>query len=143
MYIMGLSQSKKRCKICSTKNKEKKSTICEECNFIPNYITKYGRENLKRILNNSYQDFENPIHSEDKNECEIHALKQIRKKEHNIKILTLQQPTAPHIGNESTTDDYNIKPLSKCKSINCSCNGINTSRVSSTYNPPSYPHQQN
>ena len=138
---MGLSQSKKRCKICSTKNKEKKSTICEECKFIPSYITKYGRENLKRILNNSYQDFENPIHSEDKNESEIPTLKHTHQK--NRKIEILQQPTAPHISEESTTDDYNIKPLSRCKSINCSCKNRHTSYTASTYNPPSYPHQHN
>ena len=136
---MGLSQSK-RCKICSTKNKEKKSTICEECKFIPSYITKYGRENLKRILNNSYQNFENPIHSEDKNECETTTLKQTHQKNRKIEILTLQQPTAPHMGDESTTDDYNIKPLSRCKSINCSCKDRHTSYRASTYNPPSYPH---
>jgi hypothetical protein len=136
---MGLSQSKKRCKICSTKNKEKRSHICEECNFIPSYITKYGRENLKRILNNSYQDFENPIQNDSNNECDISTIKQPQNKSRKIEIMTVHQPSAPHQNEESTTDDYNIKPLARCKSVNCSCKERQTSYRTSIYNPPSYP----
>lgn len=138
---MGINQSKKRCKICSTKNKEKGSHICEECNFIPSYITKYGRENLKRIINNSYSDFENPITKEFMiNRC--NSL--VKKPKPKMEILTLQ-PSAPQecLTTESSTDncnDYNIKPLPRCKSVNCSCKDRNHQQHSSIgYNPPSYP----
>ena len=134
---MGITQSKKRCKICSTKNKEKRSHICEECNFIPNYITKYGRENLKRIINNSYTGFENPITKEfmiDRCDSKVNET-------NKLDILTLQSSAPPDCQTESNTDDCNIKHLSRCKSINCSCKDRYTPNQfrTSVYNPPSYP----
>ena len=113
---MGISHSKKRCKICSTKNKEKKSHICEECNFIPNYITKYGRENLKRIINNSYSEFENPIAKE----FLIDRHNSVKDHNPKMEILTLEPSAPPNCHNESSTDscnNYNIKQLSRCKSL--------------------------
>ena len=138
---MGISNSKKRCKICSTKNKEKKSYICEECNFIPIYITKYGRENLKRIINNSYSEFENPITKELILDHKNNINNDSRAK---IELLT-NTPSAPIecVQNESSTDDYkdsyNIKPISRCKSLNCSCKDRHNQYRTSIYNPPSYP----
>ena len=137
---MGISHSKKRCKICSTKNKEKRSHICEECNFIPNYITKYGRENLKRIINNSYSEFENPIQKEfmiDQHNSTVNE-----NKNNKIEVLTLAPSAPSECHNESSTDscnDYNIKQFSRCKSVNCSCKDRQYQRRTSVYNPPSYP----
>ena len=130
---MGICQSKKRCKICSSKNKDNRQHICEECSFIPHYITRYGRENLKRILNNSYKEYEIPININDtliKNHDKTH-------KNNISEILTLNQPSAP-LSSESTTDDFLQR--SSCKSINCNCKNRNTNfRNSNIYNPPSYP----
>lgn len=138
---MGVNQSKKRCKICSTRNKDQKSHICEECNFIPIYITKFGRENLKRIINNSYSEFENPM----ANEYILDRRKTIiDKAEKKIEVINIQ-PSAPTDCNESSTDDcddnYNIKQIQRCKSVNCSCKDrYNTNQYrTSIYNPPSYP----
>lgn len=140
---MGMNHSKKRCKICSTKNKEKNSHICEECVFIPSYITKYGRENLKRIINNSYTEFENPIVKE----LMFDRCNTIKEKSTNkIEMLSLQ-PSAPLECNntESVTDNcidnYNIKSLSRCKAQNCSCKDRHNHNQfrTSVYNPPSYP----
>ena len=40
---MGNMNCKKRCRICLSKNKDITTYICEKCNFIPQYITKFGR----------------------------------------------------------------------------------------------------
>ena len=140
---MGAGQSKKRCKICSTKNKEKNSHICEECVFIPSYITKYGRENLKRIINNSYTEYENPIVKE----FMFDRQNTVKDKSANkIEMLTLQPSAPPECHQtESSTDDcndnYNIKPISRCKAPNCSCKDRHAHNQyrTSVYNPPSYP----
>ena len=41
-----------RCAICSSKNKKGRKTICEECLFVLDFVVKYGRENLRSIINN-------------------------------------------------------------------------------------------
>jgi len=132
---MGVGQSKTRCKICSTKNKQKKSHICEECVFIPNYITKYGRENIKRIINNSYTEYENPIGKDfmydRQNTIKNHSTNKIEM------LTTLPNAPIECNLNESTTDCN----ISRCKSQNCSCKDRhNHSQYrTSVYNPPSYP----
>lgn len=44
--------NKSRCAICSSKNKKGNKTICEECMFVLDFVVKYGRENLRSIINN-------------------------------------------------------------------------------------------
>ena len=39
-----------RCAICQTTNKQKKQKVCDECSFINEFVTKWGRENLRAIL---------------------------------------------------------------------------------------------
>ena len=133
---MGNINSKKRCRICLSKNKDIKTHICEECNFIPQYITKYGRENLKRILNNSYKEFELPLNFKTDNVFETHNY---LNRSNNSEILNLQQPSAPVLNSESTTDENCEKPFSHCKSLNCSCRDRKKVFRTSVYNPPSYP----
>ena len=48
MTIIGNS----RCAICQTTNKQKKQKVCDECSFINEFVTKWGRENLRAILTN-------------------------------------------------------------------------------------------
>ena len=113
IIIMGCKQSKKRCKICQTLNKNKKEFICEECKFIPTYITKYGRENLKRIINLSFQDFEKPvdlINDDDK----INRRKSFKRLKSRT-TLTLQRPwpTAP-------MEERPISPKT-CNDPSCGC----------------------
>jgi len=43
--------SSKRCAICQTKNKEKKHKICDDCKFVNDFVVKWGRENLRDLLN--------------------------------------------------------------------------------------------
>ena len=132
---MGNINSKKRCRICLSKNKDIKTHICEECNFIPQYITKYGRENLKRILNNSFKEFEIPINLKAEHMFEH---RDFFNRSNNSEILNLQ-PSAPTLNSESTTDENCEKNFSRCKSLNCSCKDRKKSFVTSVYNPPSYP----
>lgn len=40
-----------RCAICQTKNKQKKLKVCDDCVFVNEFVTKWGRENLRAILN--------------------------------------------------------------------------------------------
>jgi len=125
---MGCKQSKARCKICSTLNKNKKEHLCEECKFIPNYITKFGRENLKRIIHSSFQEYEKPI-VDMNNQDQKKRSKSFRK---NIKsVLTLNEPipTAPP---EAIYNEEPYMQTHSCKSKNCSCH-------ERRFSPPSYP----
>lgn len=129
---MGSQQSKKRCKICSTLNKNKKSYLCEECQFIPNYITKFGRENLKRIIHSSFQDYEKPIDINDDEEQHIIERSKSFKKKSNRLTLNEPLPSAP-------SAPYNESEFMEhiggggCKSKQCSC------QERSFRPPPSYP----
>jgi hypothetical protein len=134
---MGNINSKKRCRICLSKNKDIKTHICEECTFIPQYITKYGRENLKRILNNSYKEYEIPISLKSDN---VYEHREFFNRSNNSEILNLQQPSAPALNGESTTDEQCENPISRCKSLNCSCKDRKKIFRTSVYNPPSYPY---
>ena len=133
---MGNINSKKRCRICLSKNKDIKTHICEECNFIPQYITKYGRENLKRILNNSYKEYEIPINLKNEDVFEHRNFLNRNKK---CEILNIQQPSAPELNSESTTENQCVNSYSRCKSHNCSCKAEKKVYRASIYNPPSYP----
>ena len=133
---MGNINSKKRCRICLSKNKDIQTHICEECNFIPQYITKYGRENLKRILNNSYKEYELPINLENDN---VFEHRKFTNRNKNCEILNLQQPSAPELNSESTIDEQCEHSNSRCKSFNCSCKERKKVFRTSIYNPPSYP----
>ncbi len=41
-----------RCAVCQTTNKRRKQKVCDECSFINEFVTKWGRENLRVILTN-------------------------------------------------------------------------------------------
>ena len=133
---MGNMNSKKRCRICLSKNKDITTHICEECNFIPQYITKFGRENLKRLINNSYKDYEIPINLKSEN---VFEHRDFFNRNNNGEVLNLQEPTAPNLNSESTTDEQCEQAFSRCKSINCSCKDRKKVYRASVYNPPSYP----
>lgn len=60
--------SDQRCSICQTKNKQKKSKVCGDCIFINDFITKWGRENLRSIVNTWLLDKQNIVI--EKKECQ-------------------------------------------------------------------------
>lgn len=125
-YNMGCKQSKKRCKICSTLNKNRKTYICEECIFIPTYITKFGRENLKRMINNSYQEFEKPV---DLLTDESRLCRQKSMKRHKSRTtLTLHRPWPSAPPDECSIDNRG------CNNSDCSCHERQSRIV-----PPAYP----
>jgi hypothetical protein len=126
---MGCKQSKKRCKICSTVNKNKKEHLCEECQFIPNYITKFGRENLKRIIHSSFQEYEKPII--DDQETKKKRSKSFRKNINSVLTLNEPMPTAPSPP-EAIYHEESYMQTHCCKSKNCSCHERH-------FSPPSYP----
>jgi hypothetical protein len=116
---MGNCYTKKRCKICASTNINKKSHICEECTFIPNYITRYGRENLKRILNSSLKIYESPV-------CVNDNFVEENVKENDNKLIepisTINNNTHPQPSAPLPNDNYRIsRRFSNCKSENCSC----------------------
>ena len=53
--------SEKRCAICQTKNKQKKTKVCGDCIFVNDFITKWGRENLRSIVNTWLLDKQNIV----------------------------------------------------------------------------------
>jgi len=87
-----------RCAICHTKNKQKKSQVCDDCVFVNDFVTKWGRENLRAILNSWLMDKQNIVINkkepcEDKkgcksNDCSCH----IRR---NTITQSLYAPCAP------------------------------------------------
>lgn len=123
---MGCHQSKKRCKICSTLNKNKKGHLCEECQFIPSYITKFGRENLKRIIHSSFQDYEKPVDIND--EEPIERSKSFKRKSKTKLRLNEPLPSAP----SAPYDEPESMEHHGCKSKHCSCH-------ERPFRPPSYP----
>jgi hypothetical protein len=48
---MSLLNNNKRCAICQTKNKQKKTKVCEDCKFVNDFVVKWGRETLRDVLN--------------------------------------------------------------------------------------------
>ena len=137
--------AKKRCKVCATKNKSKNTYICEECQFIPTYIIKYGRENLKRIIHNSYQDYERPFDNSTELSYFDKANNEPIRKPSITAMLTIQpkNPSPPASApimdmNESSTDNLQFKPLERCKSMDCNCHNRHLNMKRNSVYPPSY-----
>ena len=49
-----------RCAICLNKNLQKDQKVCNECSFINEFVTKWGRENLRAILTNHLNEHKLP-----------------------------------------------------------------------------------
>lgn len=113
MTIIGNS----RCAICQTTNKQKKQKVCDECSFITDFVTKWGRENLRVILTNHLINYRsNSINnlSEEKNE----------------KVKQAEQCSA-----SNTTSNHEFH---SCTNQNCSCRTRKSFSCPSA--PPYRPH---
>ena len=62
-----------RCAICLNKNLQKNQKVCNECSFINEFVTKWGRENLRSILTNHLNKHNNALRNEDKSDTEKEA----------------------------------------------------------------------
>ena len=102
-----------RCAICLNKNLQKDQKVCNECSFINEFVTKWGRENLRAILTNHLNKHNNSLRNNETNE-------KISKEEIPISNITLTHE------------------LNSCKKHNCSCHTRNS--FSGACAPPYNPH---
>lgn len=111
MTIIGNS----RCAICQTTNKQKKQKVCNECSFINEFVTKWGRENLRAILNNHLTQ---QLTGSTNNLCE--EKNEIIKKEPPVSNITI------------------MRESSQCRNDSCSCHSRKS--FSCPTAPPYQPH---
>jgi len=109
---MSFLAKNNRCAICLNKNLQKDQKVCNECSFINEFVTKWGRENLRAILTNH-----------------LNKHNSIRNNNLNEKI---KEDEPRPVSNITLTHE-----LSGCKSNNCSCHnrGGSFSACAPPYNP--------
>lgn len=105
----------KRCALCSTTNKKNSKLICDECLFIKDFIIKYGRENIRYLITNFYNN-----HANSQFQTPLNNFMHVQQP-HELQSTYIAQYTEP------SAPSYNTLNCRTCMNASCSCKQRNLS----------------